>query len=543
MVGGSDDAVARVEPGAPVARVQARLERGIERYRAGRAPVHGRHDLDLVGRDAQRARDRVRDELDDPVRRLGRALRGHDDDLAGRVVDSRELAAAHTRRQPGDGPALGLAVERRQLGDGDDARVDQVAEHPARPDRRQLRGVADEQQMRAVSACLEQRVGQLDVEHRRLVDDDQALVERCLGIAGEAAAELELPAALAGLRAEEALGGAAGGRGERHHASGALGQRDDGCHRMALARAGPAGQHAHPGAQRMGHGCGLRLVEVGDRAALDVRLDRLGGGDQSSDGLGDRVLGLGVAGKAQVLAVERDHGGRLDGRVDRRSRITRTELGERVHHRSGRARRVAVTRIAGERVADQRPGPSRIVAPDPGQRRPSDPVGIRGQHAAHGQQQPRVVADEPWRRRTERVDDPAGDPGVQAGRHEQLDELVHGSRGQERREQPSGPGGADLGQQRQALGRDIGRSVDAGVAERGPELLAEPRPEPGVAERDERGLAQRTSSGYPMAGADTSSSARRISIGRSSTSDASFPASILSRSRALIPARPDNPTY
>ncbi len=162
----------------PRARVEPRLERRVEGLGAGRPAVHRRDDLHLLGRDAQRARDRVGDQLHHPVGGLGRPACRHDDDLAGGVVDRRQLAAAHRRRQPGDRAALGLPVQRVQLGDRHDAGVDQVAEHPARADRGQLRGVADEQQVGAVLARGQQRGGQLDVEHRRLVDHDQVLVER-----------------------------------------------------------------------------------------------------------------------------------------------------------------------------------------------------------------------------------------------------------------------------------------------------------------------------------------------------------------------------
>ena len=115
---------------------------------------------------------------------------------------------AHAGRQPGDGPALGLPVKGPQLGDGHDAGVDEVAEHASGTDRGQLRGIADEQQMRPVSTRLEQSFGEFDVEHGCLVDDDDVLVERRLGVAGEAAGEFHFAtssAALAGLGAEQTV--------------------------------------------------------------------------------------------------------------------------------------------------------------------------------------------------------------------------------------------------------------------------------------------------------------------------------------------------
>ena len=59
----------------------------------------------------------------------------------------------------------------------DDAAVDEIGEHAAGADRRQLVRVADEQDV-TVAGRAEERVGQLEREHRRLVDDDQVVVVR-----------------------------------------------------------------------------------------------------------------------------------------------------------------------------------------------------------------------------------------------------------------------------------------------------------------------------------------------------------------------------
>jgi hypothetical protein len=71
-----------------------------------------------------------------------------------------------------------LSVERLQLGDGDDPAIDQVAEHTPRADGRQLRRIADDDQVGLVLEGREQRGGQLDIEHRRLVDDDELGLDR-----------------------------------------------------------------------------------------------------------------------------------------------------------------------------------------------------------------------------------------------------------------------------------------------------------------------------------------------------------------------------
>ena len=57
------------------------------------------------------------------------------------------------------------------------AALDEIGEHASGADRRQLIGVTDEQDM-TVADCTQERVGELEREHRRLVDDDQVVVAR-----------------------------------------------------------------------------------------------------------------------------------------------------------------------------------------------------------------------------------------------------------------------------------------------------------------------------------------------------------------------------
>ena len=70
----------------------------------------------------------------------------------------------------------------------DDLARDEIREHAAGADRRQLVGVADEQDV-AVAGGAEERVGELEREHRRLVDDHEVVVvrERVVLVALEAA--------------------------------------------------------------------------------------------------------------------------------------------------------------------------------------------------------------------------------------------------------------------------------------------------------------------------------------------------------------------
>ena len=108
---------------------------------------------------------------------------------------------------------------------GNAAGVEDVAEHPARTDGRELRRIADQHQMGRVRDRGEQGGGEFDVEHRHLVDHDQVRLDRIVGIVLEDGH----PVARAAPGAEQAvhrrrivpgqfrqaLGGPAGGCSER----------------------------------------------------------------------------------------------------------------------------------------------------------------------------------------------------------------------------------------------------------------------------------------------------------------------------------------
>ena len=108
-------------------------------------------------------------------------------------------------------------------------------------------------------------------------------------------------------------------------------------------------------------------------------------------------------------------------------------------------------------------------------------------HAGNGEKQPRVVAHESRRGRTERVDDPAGHPRVEPGRYEYLHQFVDRGGREERRQQPARTIWPIFGSIARPLCRHVGRPVNARVGECRGEVLAEPRPQPGAAERDETG--------------------------------------------------------
>ena len=100
-----------------------------------------------------------------------------------------------------DDPALpGLAKNLRQPHDRHRLRRDDVGQHRARPDRRQLIHVADQHQARPRRHRPQQLVHQHHIHHRRLVDDQQIEVERLIAVALEAAdGRVEFEQAMNGL--------------------------------------------------------------------------------------------------------------------------------------------------------------------------------------------------------------------------------------------------------------------------------------------------------------------------------------------------------
>ena len=91
--------------------------------------------------------------------------------------EERELARVDPAGALNDQRARRLPVDRGEMNARDDAAVDEIGEHASGADRRQLVRVADEQDV-TVARRAEERIGELEREHRRLVDDDQVVVVR-----------------------------------------------------------------------------------------------------------------------------------------------------------------------------------------------------------------------------------------------------------------------------------------------------------------------------------------------------------------------------
>ena len=224
------------------------------------AAVHRRDHLDLLGRDAERARDRVGDELHDPVRRLGRSARRHD----RRPRGSGRRPAAAPRRAPRS--RAGRWCRPRPAGTACVSSVtgtvpESMRSPSTRPGPIEGSWAASPTNTRCVPSAhaRQQRVGQLDVEHRRLVDHHDVLVQRPVLAAGEAAVEAHARprTGAAGRRAAGAASTPArrtapraawrparSARRARPTCPAVFGQRDERRDGAALAGARAAGQHA-----------------------------------------------------------------------------------------------------------------------------------------------------------------------------------------------------------------------------------------------------------------------------------------------------------
>ena len=205
-----------------------------------------------------------------------------------------------------DAAARALTEDRVEARDRGRAGIDEVAEHVAGADGRELVDVADEEQVGRARDRAQQGRGELGVQHRGLVDDHEVGRERVLGVGGEAAferVELEQAVDRRGLHARgfgHALRRAAGRRAQRH--AHALGPEDvaEGLEDGRLTRAGSAGEdgdfvlqrHEHAG--RLGGregeaGAGLGPFDglVGDDGRQARRR-----GEEALDRGGDGLLGL-----------------------------------------------------------------------------------------------------------------------------------------------------------------------------------------------------------------------------------------------------------
>ena len=170
---------------------------------------------------------------------------GGGDHRAGRLAE--DLGEADNRRDPG---------------------LDQVLEGLAGADRRQLVGVADEDDVGRLGQAAEQHLDQPQVEHRGLVDDHQVGRQRMARLEARLAPGHPLEHAVDRLRLVagrllEAAGGATGRRAEGDPQAGAFGLLDDRPGAGGLADAGPAGEDRDPRAEGAAHRRPLLVGQFG----------------------------------------------------------------------------------------------------------------------------------------------------------------------------------------------------------------------------------------------------------------------------------------
>ncbi len=201
-----DDFVAGAEIGSEtldlggelVGRIEAVLEIPVERGGAKRAAVHRGEHLDVLDRiEAEAVRDTVADKIDD----------GAGGVIGGGALEEIEVGLLPGRRGGGfgqapgidgvgggDDPALGgLAEDLGQAHDGHGTRLDDIGQDRTRSDGGELIDVADDEEVRLLRQRLEEGVHERHVDHRGLVENEEATVaEPPIGIAGETFGRLVL---------------------------------------------------------------------------------------------------------------------------------------------------------------------------------------------------------------------------------------------------------------------------------------------------------------------------------------------------------------
>ena len=247
-------------------RVEGSLELDVERAGARAAPVHRAQHLDVAHRiEAETFGNAGLHQLDDPRNRRLRLLGRHEIEVAlpfgpGEVGDGAPVDAVGGRDDPAP---CRLAEHLGQADHRHGARSDHIGQHLARPDRRQLVDVAHDQQCNFVGDRRQQGPHEKDIDHRGLVDHQQAAVERVVAVAFESAGSgIDLEQAVDGLRLEAGglahpLRGPPGRRAQQN--VDALGRQDtqDRVDDRRLADARPAGDHRDLRGERRPDGIGL----------------------------------------------------------------------------------------------------------------------------------------------------------------------------------------------------------------------------------------------------------------------------------------------
>ena len=246
--------------------------------RPGPAAVHGAQHLDVVDRiEAEAPRYPFGHQL--PHARGGRVgvVGGNEIEVgrAFRLSQPGNLAGVHAVGVRDD-PAAGRLPELlREPDHRQGLRCNQVAQHLARSDGRKLIDVPHDQHRRFAGHRADQRVHQRDVDHRRLVDDNQVGVDGTFLVALEPPGgwvDFEQPVDGLGRqtgRLAEAARGAARRRAERYGEPSRGEDGEQGIDHRRLADARPPGHHQHLGDE----GAADRVSLAGRELQAGSRLD------------------------------------------------------------------------------------------------------------------------------------------------------------------------------------------------------------------------------------------------------------------------------
>ena len=257
----------------------------VERLDPGLAFPHRGQDVDLV--EAHPGTPAIHGFLPDEGGDRGGILDRLEGEVRGRVEERHPPFVDAVGID--DDPALArLAEDRAKPHDRDTTRPDQVREDVAEPHRRKLIRIADEEEPHPLRHGAHERVSERQVDHARLVDDEEIAFQGVRLVAQEVSAlrgELQEPVnglRLASRHLGEPIGGSARRRGEKDvgFPKDALERGDDGPDDGALARAGPARDDRHRRRQR-----------------LADRLFLLGAVTPCSGALGRQVEGRAAAGR------------------------------------------------------------------------------------------------------------------------------------------------------------------------------------------------------------------------------------------------------
>ena len=313
-----------------------------------------------------------------------------------------------------------------------DVARDEVGEHPAGADRRQLVGVADEQHV-TVARGAEERVGELEREHRRLVDDDEVVVvgERRVLVPLEAADEGRVRERtmdrhrVVSCEIAHAPRRLPRGRAEQHTLARVPGELDEHSLRVRLAGAREPGQEdERPGAHELDdaplvvrhlHVGAARLVEERGAASACAR----------TEGLAEPPLHLPELGAIDTAVLDHDLGRgdeRADGRLERLGIGDAEEAPRVAPQLVEQEKRVAVRLCVLQDEADPRAEPLRCVELDA--ERAGDAIGVLEADAADLGEPIRVVSQHADDVVAVLAHEPSREPGPDAVREEKALDLA-----------------------------------------------------------------------------------------------------------------------